>query len=131
MRRLLNGLVVFSTLFPQACSSSIVLTGHQRRRVPTLAPRPLPACSVMLKVEHRIDGGQLKLRDEELCMKSVKEAANARAVLASYHPLWLRLGMEVVTGQPVTGGSAGGRQLGQTACSCSYSDAKQTSLLYD
>ncbi|KAL4423889.1 hypothetical protein ABPG75_001190 [Micractinium tetrahymenae] len=62
--------------------------------------------SVMLKVEQRIDGGQLKLRDAELCMKSVKEAANARAVLASYHPLWLRLGMEVVTGQAVAADDA-------------------------
>lgn len=36
-------------------------------------------------------------------MKNVKEAANARAVLASYHPLWLRLGAEVVVGRPVAG----------------------------
>jgi len=38
------------------------------------------------------------------CMKSVKEASKARAVLASYHPLWLRLGMEVVVGAMVAGG---------------------------
>ena len=36
-------------------------------------------------------------------MKSVKEGANARAVLASYHPLWLRLGVEVVVGAQVAG----------------------------
>lgn len=33
-------------------------------------------------------------------MKNVQEAAKARAVLASYHPLWLRLGIEVVCGLP-------------------------------
>lgn len=96
----------------------------------------------MLKVEQRIDGGQLKLRDEvrllgrgssgmhvrlggwrplpktccsrhchlpglqESLMKNVKEAANARAVLASYHPLWLRLGAEVVVGKAVAGAAA-------------------------
>lgn len=36
-------------------------------------------------------------------MKNVKEAANARTVLASYHPLWLRLGAEVVVGTAVAG----------------------------
>ena len=43
-------------------------------------------------------------------MKNVKEAANARAVLGSYHPLWLRLGAEVVVGKAVAGerwGAAG------------------------
>ena len=102
----------------------------------------------MLKVEQRVDGGQLRLRDEvrgslpqgddssathphaagtraaallpaakscrrcwpacwlllqESCMKNVKEAAAARAALGAYHPLWLRLGMEVVVGRTVAG----------------------------
>ena len=44
---------------------------------------------------------------QESCLKNVKEVAKARAVLASYHPLWLRLGMEVVVGKPVAGQRAG------------------------
>lgn len=94
-----------------SCSSgtSGTLGLHHQRRLSWTFGQPPPscclpfACSVMLKVEQRIDTGQLKLRDEELYMKNVKEAANARAVLAAYHPLWLRLGMEVVTGQSVAG----------------------------
>jgi hypothetical protein len=39
-------------------------------------------------------------------MKNVKEGARARAVLASYHPLWLRLGMEVVVGVTVAGAAS-------------------------
>ena len=38
-------------------------------------------------------------------MKNVKEAANARAVLGCYHPLWLRLGAEVVIGKAAAGAS--------------------------
>ena len=36
-------------------------------------------------------------------MKNVKEAAAARAALGVYHPLWLRLGMEVVVGRSMAG----------------------------
>ena len=36
-------------------------------------------------------------------MKNVKEAAAARAALGAYHPLWLRLGMEVVVGRSMAG----------------------------
>ena len=44
-------------------------------------------------------------------MKNVREAAHTRAVLASYHPLWLRLGVEVVVGRRVS--EAGERGRGQ------------------
>ena len=136
-------------------------------RLPACAAYP-PARSVMLKVEQRINSGQMRMRDEVGCrvslnhlpsvlpasspggrgtagapcwplpadrklrvpdarccchrhtpaalsparllaagqeatMKNVKEGARARAVLASYHPLWLRLGMEVVCGSAVAG----------------------------
>ena len=37
-------------------------------------------------------------------MKNVKEAAAARAALGAYHPLWLRLAMEVVVGRSMAGG---------------------------
>jgi hypothetical protein len=41
---------------------------------------------------------------QESTLKNVKLAAQARGVLASYHPLWLRLGAEVVVGRTMAGG---------------------------
>ena len=38
---------------------------------------------------------------QEDCRKNLQEAAKARGALASYHPFWLRLGMEIVVGRPV------------------------------
>jgi hypothetical protein len=33
---------------------------------------------------------------QEACLKNLKEQAKVKEVLMSYHPFWLRLGMEVV-----------------------------------
>jgi hypothetical protein len=40
---------------------------------------------------------------QEHFFKNVQEAARNRALLLSYHPFWLRLGMEVVVGKQVAG----------------------------
>jgi len=63
---------------------------------------------VMMRVEARVDQGQLRLRDEALQLSDVAVRGRTVAALLSYHPFWLRLGLEVVT-QRAVGGSGGGR----------------------
>ncbi|KAA6419435.1 MAG: abnormal spindle-like microcephaly-associated protein [Trebouxia sp. A1-2] len=53
----------------------------------------------MLKVEKHIDAGQLRLKDEEAQLADVKWHQAVFEVLLSYHPFWLRLGLETVVGQ--------------------------------
>ncbi|DBB17480.1 TPA: hypothetical protein ACH3X3_014500 [Trebouxia sp. C0006] len=53
----------------------------------------------MLKVEKHIDAGQLRLKDEEAQLADVKWQQAVFEVLLSYHPFWLRLGLETVVGQ--------------------------------
>lgn len=126
-------------------SHSVDGRGHSTA-LPTIPSRP-PARSVMLKVERRIDSGQLRMQDEvsgalpsdlggahatcscsscrepfpstgaaapacllhfacmqESVLRNVKLAAQARALLGSYHPVWLHLGAEVVVGRALAGG---------------------------
>lgn len=40
---------------------------------------------------------------QEACLKNLKEQAKVKEVLLSYHPFWLRLGMEVVANRVVAG----------------------------
>ena len=61
----------------------------------------------MVRVEQRIDGGQLRMRDAESSLKNLKEQARAKGVLWAYHPFWLRLGMEIVAGRAVASESRG------------------------
>ncbi|KAL6784457.1 hypothetical protein ACKKBF_B01865 [Auxenochlorella protothecoides x Auxenochlorella symbiontica] len=56
---------------------------------------------VMVRVEARIDAGQLRIGSEALSLRNVKEQAAARRVLLSYHPFWLTAALEVVVGKSV------------------------------
>ncbi|RMZ52227.1 hypothetical protein APUTEX25_001617, partial [Auxenochlorella protothecoides] len=56
---------------------------------------------VMVRVEARIDTGQLRIGSEALSLRNVKEQAAARRVLLSYHPFWLTAALEVVVGKSV------------------------------
>ncbi|KAI8475158.1 MAG: hypothetical protein J3K34DRAFT_517600 [Monoraphidium minutum] len=65
----------------------------------------------MMRVEARVDQGQLRLKDAALQMSDVAARDRAVAVLLSYHPFWLRLGLEVVTQRAVGGAHGGGSPL--------------------
>ncbi len=40
---------------------------------------------------------------QESCLKNLKEQSRVKEVLLSYHPFWLRLGMEVVVHRAAAG----------------------------
>ncbi len=42
---------------------------------------------------------------QESCLKNLKEQARVKAALLSYHPFWLRLGLEVVVNRVTAGKS--------------------------
>ena len=48
---------------------------------------------------------------QESCLKNLKEQSRVKEVLLSYHPFWLRLGMEVVVHRAAAGepGAASGQ----------------------
>ncbi|GBF95503.1 hypothetical protein Rsub_07853 [Raphidocelis subcapitata] len=60
----------------------------------------------VMRVEARVDSGQLRLRDEAVQLGDVATRDRAVAALMAYHPFWLRAGLEVVTQRAVAG--AGG-----------------------
>jgi len=54
----------------------------------------------MLRVEQRIDSGQLKVKSAEAALGGVKESASIEKALAAFHPLWLRLAAEIAVNRP-------------------------------
>lgn len=54
----------------------------------------------MLRVEQRIDNGQLKAKNAGAALGGIKESASMRKALAAFHPLWLRLAAEIAVGRP-------------------------------
>ena len=57
----------------------------------------------MLRVERLIDAGQLRLREDNSLLGDVRLQERAWRVLGSYHPWWLRLAFETVTGYAARG----------------------------
>ena len=57
----------------------------------------------MLRVERLIDAGQLRLREDNSLLGDVRLQERAWRVLGSYHPWWLRLAFETITGYAARG----------------------------
>jgi abnormal spindle-like microcephaly-associated protein len=55
---------------------------------------------VMLRVEQRLDRGQLKAKNAEAALSGVRESSSVRKSLAAFHPVWLRLAAEIAVGRP-------------------------------
>ncbi|GAB4814747.1 hypothetical protein N2152v2_001793 [Parachlorella kessleri] len=87
----------------QAALASRRLTAKMRGLLWRIYQRDEQFRDVMLRVEQRVEGGHLRIRDEESCLKNLKEQSRVKEVLLSYHPFWLRLGMEVVVHRAAAG----------------------------
>ena len=57
----------------------------------------------MLRVERLIDAGQLRLQEDNSLLGDVRLQERAWRVLGSYHPWWLRLAFETITGYAARG----------------------------
>ncbi|KAH7621985.1 hypothetical protein Ndes2526B_g02810 [Nannochloris sp. 'desiccata'] len=76
------------------------LAARMRSRLWEIYSQDIELRDGMLRVEQRIDSGQLKAKTAEAALGAVQESASVRKALAAFHPLWLQLAAEIAVGRP-------------------------------